>query len=106
MKKRKHGQFWLYRFWEKVNKTGECWIWIGTNHNTGYGKIKIDREDVLAHRLSWEIHNGKIPTNKHVLHTCDVRLCVNPRHLFLGTNEDNRQDMIRKNRAWWQKGKP
>ena len=71
-----------------------CWLWFkGVNH-AGYGVTHKG----LAHRLSWTAFRGEIPGGMHVLHKCDTRCCVNPNHLFLGTNYDNVQDKIRKGR--------
>ena len=93
------------RFFEKVRKlnldSGGCWIWIGLKNKKGYGRFSVSRSIgmLLAHRLSWEIHRGSIPSGMCILHRCDVPACVNPEHLFLGTRQDNNQDMIKKGRA-------
>lgn len=79
-----------------------CIIWKGTTEAGGYGQIGRGRRGsgmVRAHRLAWEFANGPIPDGLCVLHKCDVRRCVNPEHLFLGTKKDNAQDMLRKGRA-------
>jgi len=89
------------RFWERVDVRGEdeCWPWVGSVVERGYGVLFIQGEDsVLAHRYSWTIHNGLIPDGLFVCHHCDNPPCVNPQHLFLGTNLDNIQDMVRKGR--------
>ena len=91
------------RFWPKVNKAGadECWLWNGyIDCQTGYGIFRYETSTGHggAHRFSWLLHNGEIPNDLHVLHKCDVRACVNPKHLFLGTNYDNIMDMVRKGR--------
>lgn len=88
------------RFWRFVNKTDGCWLWTGALRTTGYGVINLGRPAGIesAHRVSWVIHYGKIPTGYFVCHTCDVRPCVRPDHLFLGTSRDNIYDMIRKGR--------
>ncbi len=91
------------RFWEKVRKTNTCWLWIGSIANHGYGQISYKLKPVVAHRISFELHYGAIPKGMWVLHRCDNKACVNPDHLFLGTNFDNVQDMIRKGRSWSQK---
>jgi hypothetical protein len=87
------------RFWAKVDKTGECWKWVGALHAPhGYGVILRDRRLVLAHRMSWELTYGAIPPGMQVLHKCDNKPCVRPTHLWLGTQQDNVDDMISKGR--------
>jgi hypothetical protein len=92
------------RFWTRVRITDGCWLWAGVAPN-GYGYLSVDDRDTLAHRFSWELHRGPIPTGMHVLHRCDTPACVNPTHLFLGTHADNMADMAAKGRAG-QLGKP
>jgi len=88
------------RFWEKVNKTSTCWLWTGAKGKSGYGTIKSSdaRKSLSAHRVVWELFFGHIPNNLCVLHKCDIPLCVNPEHLFLGTPLDNSRDRDSKNR--------
>jgi len=100
------------RFWRKVNgngltvshvaNLGACWMWIGSPVSSGYGRMWVDGRPLLAHRISYEIHNGVEPGSLFVCHRCDVKLCVNPEHLFLGTQTDNARDMVAKgrNRPW------
>lgn len=90
------------RFWAKVHKTDTCWLWTGAK-SRGYGQIGRGGKAIKTHRVSWELHNGPIPAGDDyhgmcVLHTCDIPACVNPDHLFLGTNADNVVDMIAKGR--------
>ena len=87
------------RFWVKVNKTDTCWIWKSSKNDAGYGHINYRGACSLAHRVSWELTNGAIPSNMCVLHKCDNPSCVNPYHLFLGTQLDNMSDMKEKNRS-------
>lgn len=79
-----------------------CWIWKGAPAKSGYGVMyhKDMGGSMLAHRASYTLHKGPIPEGMLVCHTCDVRTCVNPAHLFLGTHKDNTQDKIAKGRDW------
>ena len=88
----------LNKFWSKVKKTGGCWNWTGGKFSEGYGAIWIQGKQKRAHRISWEIHNGKIPKGLLICHSCDNPACVRPIHLFLGTNKDNMQDKAKKGR--------
>ena len=88
---------------QKIIKVSEedangCWIWQQSSDKDGYGKIVVDGVLKRAHRLSYETFVGEIPDGLYVLHRCDVRNCVNPQHLFLGTHQDNMDDMNSKGR--------
>lgn len=90
----------LDEFWQKVQKTSTCWIWTGCVSNTGYGRVTVTgHKQDGAHRLSYEFANGPFDRDLYVLHRCDNPVCVNPDHLFLGTQKDNMADMIEKNRG-------
>lgn len=90
------------RFWAKVKKTDTCWLWTGAKRNKGYGAFTYTENGKLvqdrAHRYSYRLHISPIPLGMFVLHRCDTPACVNPDHLFLGTNEDNIRDMLAKGR--------
>lgn len=92
------------RFWEKVRKDASgCWLWTASATGTGfkYGQVMWRGRYATpqkAHRVAWELTNGHIPDNLQVLHRCDVPLCVNPNHLFLGTQKDNLADARQKGR--------
>lgn len=75
-----------------------CLLWLGNCTVAGYGVLRILKKVVYAHRFSWVHHFGEIPAGLHVCHKCDVPGCVNPNHLFLGTDADNLSDMRSKGR--------
>lgn len=84
--------------WEPIPESG-CWIWIGCMfQRTGYGQFHYKHHPYRAHRVSYIIHKGQIPEGMLVLHKCDVPCCVNPEHLYLGTHQDNANDMMRRGR--------
>jgi hypothetical protein len=88
------------RFWKFVDKgkDDECWNWIGAKKDNGYGVIGLGKKLIRAPRLSYTIAYGEIPEGKFICHRCDNPSCVNPKHLFLGTNQDNMNDMCDKGR--------
>ena len=86
-------------FWKKVNVLHNdlCWEWNGSKNRGGYGQCNIGGLSG-AHRVSWVLHNGPIPMELCVLHSCDNPPCINPKHLFIGTNKDNTIDCTIKGR--------
>lgn len=89
----------IKRFWTRVKKTPTCWLWTGTLFSNGYGRIwgGPDIGDVGAHVFSYELKYG--PAKNQVCHSCDVRRCVRPDHLWDGTQQENLDDMASKGRS-------
>ncbi len=97
------------RFWSKVDRRAshKCWMWKGTkalplSNGMQYGSFGFYDGKTInyrVHRFAWMLANGRIPDGKVIMHRCDVPLCVNPRHLRLGTQIENMQDMVDKGRV-------
>jgi hypothetical protein len=88
------------RFWSYVESgpADSCWLWIGGKDCDGYGRLQVKGKSRPAHRLAWGFVNGAIPDGLYVCHTCANPPCVNPAHLWLGTNDENMADCTIKGR--------
>ena len=89
----------LARFWSKVRKTRGCWLWTGYVGSHGYGVFASKRHSLRAHRVAFRLATGeKLDSSTYVLHSCDVKTCVNPSHLRTGTHAENMRDMVSRGR--------
>ena len=91
---------YINKFWKFVDiiDLDSCWTWIRSKNTYGYGQLYILGKQILVHRISWMIYFGGIPDGLCVLHKCDNPSCVNPKHLFLGTSQENAKDRDEKHR--------
>lgn len=87
------------RFWDKVDKSGECWTWTASGNGSGYGQFYVDGRLVYGHRFSYELVNGALQPGQFVCHRCDNPSCVRPDHLFAGSQMDNVRDAVQKGRT-------
>jgi len=88
----------IERFWANVDtQSEECWLWLGWMRN-GYGGFCIRKKSLLAHRVSYALTYGEVPSDMYICHHCDNPSCVRPSHLFLGTPSDNMKDASEKGR--------
>lgn len=91
----------MERFFEKVDRSGDCWIWNGSRDGKGYGSFYLEGRLHKAHRAAWMLLKGPIPDGIEACHRCDTPPCCNPDHIFLGTHAENMADARTKGRITW-----
>lgn len=86
----------IERFEKKIERVpfSTCWLWIASTMRDGYGTFFFHKKVMLAHRVAWILYKGELPDDIDVLHKCDVKYCVNPDHLYLGSDPDNATDAV------------
>lgn len=89
----------IQRFWSRVDKSGQCWIWTRGKSRNGYGRFRLKGKIIYAHRFAFEITYGTVLPGLHICHKCDNPPCCNPKHLWAGTPADNMHDRDRKGRG-------
>jgi len=87
------------RFWSRIIKFENHWEWMGKVNRKKYGTIRRDGKEWSTHRLMWTMEHGSIPPNLHILHKCDMPWCINPEHLYLGSNHQNVMDKVSRGRV-------
>ena len=95
----------VVRFWQNCLQTDGCWEWTGAISDFGYGVFYCHNDKYMAHRVAYSLAIGSISFGLCICHTCDNPGCVNPKHLFLGTHQDNMDDMAAKGRSGSSAGK-
>jgi hypothetical protein len=90
------------RFWSKVEKTQDCWYWLGSRDRWGYGQFSVAGKQILAHRFAYTMVVGPIPRGLTIDHLCRVPACVNPAHLEAVTSRENTERASRWNTQWWE----
>lgn len=91
------------RFWTRLDKSSDCWLWTGATDKDGYGDTHYVGIGKKAHRVAYALSIGPIPSGGCVLHRCDTPRCCNPEHLYLGTPADNARDREERQRGRWSK---
>src|SRR5690348_4704416 len=88
------------RFWTLADVRGpdDCWAWRGSINRNGYGQLSWNAWPASSHRVAYQLTHGTIPEGLFVLHSCDNKLCVNPAHLYVGTQQQNVDDMMKRGR--------